>query len=198
MDAKQGAFAVKLARRAIAEWVTKGNEIAPPECAKSFQQKSGAFTTLHTYPKRELRGCIGFPEPVMPLVEAIIGSAVCAAQDPRFEPLQASELEKVIVEVSILTPPEKVVVQSPAEYPKKIKIGRDGLIIRRGVYSGLLLPQVPVEYGWDAETFLEHLCMKASLPANAWKEKCDIYSFRSEIFGEKKPNGPAAKIRADV
>ncbi|NIP40620.1 MAG: TIGR00296 family protein, partial [Candidatus Aenigmarchaeota archaeon] len=81
-------------------------------------------------------------------------------------------------------------VKSPYEYFEKIKIGKDGLIITNGVQSGLLLPQVPIEYGWNVKTFLEHLCMKAFLPPDAWKyEGSDIFRFNSEIFGEKEPRG---------
>jgi uncharacterized protein (TIGR00296 family) len=190
MDAKHGEFAVRLARSALDEWVRKGKKIARPKCGGEFLEKSGVFATLHAYPGRELRGCIGFPEPVMPLADAIIEAAISAAQDPRFPPVEAEELEGVLVEVSVLTKPEKISAGRPEEYPKKITIGRDGLIIRRGWQSGLLLPQVPVEYGWDAETFLEHLCMKAALPPGSWKDKeTEIFRFRSEIFSEKRPRG---------
>lgn len=196
MNASQGEFAVKLARRALERWTTKGEMIGRPDkVSREFLEKSGVFTTLHTYPERELRGCIGFPTPVMPLVDAIIESAVSAAQDPRFPDLQKEELKKVIVEVSILTKPQKISVKNPDDYPKKIIIGRDGLIIRKGFHSGLLLPQVATEYGWDARTFLEHLCMKASLPSDAWSSPgTEIFSFHSEIFSEKRPGGKIEKI----
>jgi uncharacterized protein (TIGR00296 family) len=199
MELKEGAFAVGLARKAIEEWVANREKIERPECGKRFLAKSGVFTTIYTYPERELRGCIGFPSPIMPLADAIIEAAVCAAEDPRFSPVGRSELDEIVVEVSVLTVPEKIVVQKPEDYPKKIKIGRDGLIIRKGSSSGLLLPQVPVEYDWDAETFLAHLCMKACLPAGAWKEKgASILCFRSEIFGEKKPRGAVEKAGKNV
>ncbi|MFH1237467.1 MAG: TIGR00296 family protein [Candidatus Aenigmatarchaeota archaeon] len=195
MNASHGEFAVKLARKALEDWTRKGElSRRPDKVSREFLDKSGVFTTLHTYPERELRGCIGFPTPVMPLVDAIIESAVSAAQDPRFPDLDKSELKKIIVEVSILTKPQKINVKSPADYPKKIKIGRDGLIIRKGFHSGLLLPQVAVEYAWDAKTFLEHLCMKASLPADAWASPgAEIFSFHSDIFSEKRPSGKIEK-----
>ncbi|MCX6817773.1 MAG: TIGR00296 family protein [Candidatus Aenigmarchaeota archaeon] len=195
MNASQGEFAVKLARKALEAWTAKGEMVKRPDkISREFLDKSGVFTTLHTYPERELRGCIGFPTPVMPLVDAIIESAVSAAQDPRFPDLEKEELKKIIVEVSILTKPQKINAKKPEDYAKKIIIGRDGLIIRKGFHSGLLLPQVATEYGWDARTFLEHLCMKASLPSDAWLSPAtEIFSFHSEIFSEKKPNGKIEK-----
>jgi hypothetical protein len=195
MDIMHGEFAVKLARRALERWTMKGEMLQRPECGREFAAKSGVFTTIYTYPKKELRGCIGFPTPVMPLVDAIIESAVSAAQDPRFPDIRKEELKKIIVEVSVLTKPEKIIVKSPEEYAGQIKIGRDGLIIRRGMHSGLLLPQVATEYAWDAKTFLENLCMKASLPPDAWSSPgAEIFRFRSEIFGEKKPAGKIEKM----
>jgi uncharacterized protein (TIGR00296 family) len=97
------------------------------------------------------------------------------------------------VEVSVLTRPELIEVKSPDEYPKKIRIGRDGLIIESGFQSGLLLPQVPVEWKWDADEFLDNLCMKAGLAPGTWKEEgVRIYSFRSVIFSEESPGGEVA------
>jgi hypothetical protein len=197
MNSNQGTFAVKLARKSIESWVLKGEKFARSKCAKSFLAKSGAFVTLYTYPERDLRGCIGFPEPVMPLADAIIEAAICASNDPRFPSLDRSELGRTVVEVSVLTPPGKISVKNPGEYPGRIKIGRDGLIIKKGACSGLLLPQVPVEYGWDAETYLRHLCEKACLPEGAWKDRgAELFCFRSEIFGEKTPNGAVKKTAA--
>jgi hypothetical protein len=194
MDVKNGEFAVKLARKSMEAWVLKGEKLARPKCQAPFLAKSGAFVTLYTYPHRDLRGCIGFPEPVMPLADAVIEAAICASNDPRFPPLDGNELARTIVEVSVLTPPEKIGVKNPGEYPGRIKIGRDGLIIKKGACSGLLLPQVPVEYGWNAETFLRHLCEKACLPESAWKDKdSEIFRFRSEIFAETSPKGAIEK-----
>ncbi|MFH0956745.1 MAG: TIGR00296 family protein [Candidatus Aenigmatarchaeota archaeon] len=196
MDAKKGALLVRIAREAIESHVKSGNARPkrPANVPPEFSAKSGVFVTLHTYPEKELRGCIGYPEPVMPLMEALLESAVHACHDPRFPPLSKGELAHVIVEVSVLTPPVPIRVKSPEEYPGKIKIGRDGLIIEKGYSRGLLLPQVPVEWNWDAHEFLENLCHKAGLPGGAWKrEGVKILSFRSEIFAEEKPGGPAGK-----
>jgi uncharacterized protein (TIGR00296 family) len=190
MDAKKGALLVGIAREVIESHVKFGKAKVgrPTKVPLGFLEKSGVFVTIHTYPERELRGCIGYPEPVMSLIDALLESAVHACHDPRFPPLSEGELAHVIVEVSVLTPPVPIRVKEPGEYPGKIKIGRDGLIIERGWNRGLLLPQVPVEWGWDAHEFLENLCHKAGLPADAWKrEGVKILSFRSEIFSENAP-----------
>ena len=195
MDIRDGKFAVEFARKTIELWVSERKTPEIPEVSKVFREKSGVFTTIYTYPEHELRGCIGLPYPVKPLIEAIVDSAVSAARDPRFPPLEKDELGRIVVELSILTKPEPIKVKKPEEYLEKIKIGRDGLIIRNGLQSGLLLPQVPVEYGWDVRTYLEHLCMKALLPRDAWTyEGTEIFRFRSEIFGERRPRGEILKL----
>lgn len=194
MNSEDGELAVKFARKTIEMWVSESKTPDIPKVSKMFTEKSGVFTTLHTYPEHELRGCIGLPYPNKPLIEAIRESAVSVTMDPRFPKLGEEELEKVIVEVSILTKPEKIEVKSPYEYLERIKIGKDGLIIKNGMQAGLLLPQVPKEYGWNVKTFLEHLCMKAFLPPDAWTHQgTEIFRFGSEIFSEKTPNGEIKK-----
>ncbi len=185
---------MKFARKTIEMWVSNGKTPEIPKVPEMFNEKSGVFTTLHTYPDHELRGCIGLPFPDKPLIEAIRESAVSVTMDPRFPKLGQDELYKVIVEVSVLTKPEKIEVKSPYEYPERIRIGKDGLIIKNGMHAGLLLPQVPKEYGWNVRTFLEHLCMKAFLPPDAWKNReSEILRFRTEIFAEKEPGGKIEK-----
>ncbi len=180
--------AVKTARQALELWVRKGKKLEPKKYPKPLGEKRGVFVTLHTWPERQLRGCIGFPEPVMPLIKAIIDSACAAAEDPRFPPVQANELDRIVVEVSILTKPELIKAENPEDYPKQIKIGTDGLIVRKGMFSGLLLPQVAVEWNFSEEEFLSHTCQKAGLPDTEWLEPdTKIYKFRSEIFSEKEP-----------
>ncbi len=198
MNLKEGEFAVRFARKTIEMWVKEGETPEIPEGVSGiFMEKSGVFTTLYTYPDHELRGCIGLPYPDKPLIEAIRESAVSATRDPRFPPLGKDELGRIVVEVSILTKPEKIEVKKPEEYPGKIRIGKDGLIIKSGLHSGLLLPQVPLEYGWDAKTYLEHLCMKAFLPPDAWKnENVEIFRFGSEIFSEREPGGKIERLDA--
>ncbi|MEM4451375.1 MAG: TIGR00296 family protein, partial [Nitrososphaerota archaeon] len=153
------------------------------------------FVSLYTYPEGELRGCIGFPLPVMSLPEAVVKAAIAAAtEDPRFPPVELAEMDKIVIEASVLSVPEKIEFMNPRELPSKILIGRDGLMIKSSRGSGLLLPQVPVEYGWDAEEFLCHLCIKAGLPATYWLTgKFDIYRFTAEIFAEESPRGKVVK-----
>ena len=134
--------------------------------------------SLHRF--GELRGCIGQIEARQPLVETVADCAVSAAlRDPRFRPLTARELDAgTEIEISVLTPMERV---SSIE---EIEVGRDGLLIRQNYRSGLLLPQVAVEWGWDRDTFLAQTCRKAGLPLDAWQHGAEIYRFQAEIFGE--------------
>lgn len=186
---EEGECAVKIARDVMERYV-KDKKITIKDYPGSFKEKSGVFVTINTYPKKELRGCIGYPEPVMPLIDAIIDSAKNACHDPRFPPLEENELNNVVIEVSLLTKPELIKISNPKDYPGKIKIGRDGLIAEAGFYRGLLLPQVPVEWKWDKETFLSHTCMKAGLMPDAWLDKrTKIYSFQAQVFSEESPNG---------
>ncbi len=191
MDGKK---AVEIARKTIELWVNEKKRYEPKDYPKSFNEKSGVFVTIYTYPEKNLRGCIGFPEPVYPLIKALIDSAISATQDPRFEPLNKEELNKIIIEVSILTKPELIRVDNPKDYVKEIRIGRDGLIIRRGFFSGLLLPQVATEYGWNAEEFLSQTCVKAGLTPDVWlDDETKVYKFQSLIFSEDKPPSSGAK-----
>lgn len=193
---EEGTLAVSIARRVVEGWV-QGNkkEFKPPrELPESFQRDSGVFVTINTFPEHELRGCIGYPEPVMPLIDAIVDSARSAStRDPRFPPITAKELDRIVVEVSLLTPPELIHVKSPKEYLEVIKIGRDGLIADNGILRGLLLPQVPVEWKWTVHEFLDHTCNKAGLPMDAWTDpETKMYRFQAEIFDEVKPRGEIA------
>ncbi|MEM0216642.1 MAG: TIGR00296 family protein [Candidatus Bathyarchaeia archaeon] len=190
----EGEFLVKLARKAVEEYLISHKRIAAPQkLPEKLLKLCGVFVTINRLigGEKELRGCIGYPYPTNPLVEAVIDSAISSAtQDPRFPPLSIEELETVVFEVSILTPPELINVENPREYPSKIKIGEDGLIIERGIFRGLLLPQVPVEWGWDAEEFLCQCCLKAGLPPDCWLMKgTKVYKFQAIIFEEESPRG---------
>ncbi|MCS7135994.1 MAG: TIGR00296 family protein [Nitrososphaerota archaeon] len=187
----EGIKIVKLARVAIQEYLKSGKIYAVAEGSGIPTKESGVFVSLYTYPEGELRGCIGFPLPIMSLPEAVVRAAIAAAtEDPRFSPVELNEMNKIVVEVSVLSVPEKIEFANPRELPSKIVVGRDGLMIKSSRGSGLLLPQVPVEYGWDSEEFLCHLCMKAGLPATYWLTgKFDIYRFTADIFAEESPGG---------
>ena len=170
-----------LARESIASvFAGQRPELTADAFDDELRRPSGAFVTL-TH-NEELRGCIGSIEPVAPLYIAVSQSAVNAAfRDPRFHPLRSEELARIHVEISVMGPIERVVAI------EDIEVGRDGLIIRRGGYAGLLLPQVATEYGWDRDTFLQQTCYKAGLPRNAWREAgTTIEKFAAEVFGEKQ------------
>ncbi len=194
---EEGEFLVKLARRAIEEYLSSGKKISPPEVSEKLKQKCGVFVTLNKVKngRRTLRGCIGFPRPYLPLVEAVIESAISSAtQDPRFLPVRLEEMDDIVVEVSVLTPPELIKVKDPREYPEHVRIGVDGLIVELPPFSGLLLPQVAVEFGWDSEEFLSQCCMKAGLPPDYWLDpRVKIYRFQAIIFEEERPKGPVKR-----
>ena len=193
----EGGNAVALARQVIEQKVKYGSNTSS-DLYGVFAQQQGAFVTLHTYPDHNLRGCIGIPLPVMPLKNAIIDAAYSVIRDPRFPVLKEDELPEIIVEVTILSPPEKITVSSPKDYISHIEIGKDGLIVEQGFYKGLLLPQVPVEQGWDTEEFLSHACMKAGLLPDAWATKnITISKFSGQIFTETEPNGTIKEKNLD-
>lgn len=177
--------------RAVVEAHVKKQKFPPLTVPPMFEEKSGVFVTLTTYPSDDLRGCIGYPEPLLPLIEALRDSAVSAcSRDPRFPPVRAEELDKIRVEVSLLTPSQELQPKKRAELPRMVKVGEDGLIVQRGWARGLLLPQVPVEWGWDAEEFLCQTCIKAMLPPDCWLQNdSKVFKFQAEVFSEDKPRG---------
>jgi len=190
---EDGRKAVEYAR-GIIEWHVSGKKMPDAPKEEIFNEKMGAFVTLNSYPSEMLRGCIGIPEPIMKLKDAIKEAAVSACHDPRFPPLRSDEIDSIIVEVSILTKPAEIKVKEPEEYIKKIKVGRDGLIAEQGFYRGLLLPQVAVEYGWNALQFLEETCMKAGLMPDCWRDRrTKIYSFQAHVFSEVEPWGKVVR-----
>jgi len=193
---EQGSKLVKLARRSIKAFFDKKEIKLKKEEGKEFKEKQGVFVTLHTYPEKQLRGCIGLPYPVLPLSKAVVEAAKSAAfNDPRFFPLAKSELDKIIIEISVLTVPELIKCK-PVELLKKVRIGKDGLICSYGNYSGLLLPQVATEQKWNAKEFLEQTCVKAGLSPTTWlKPECRFYRFQAQIFCEEKPNGKVVEKR---
>lgn len=198
MDEKIGEIIVKIARNAIEKYVKEGKIIEiPKNVPNELKEKRGVFVTIYKKhnDKKELRGCIGFSHPIKPLAQALIEAAISATEDPRFEPLKENELDKIVIEVSILTEPELIKVKNPKDYPKHIEIGKHGIIIEKGWKVGLLLPQVAVEEKWDQETFLCYACVKAGLEPEDWlKGDVNVYRFSAEIFAETEPNGKVIKI----
>ena len=182
-DQKQTLLA--LARRTVETFVKTGRK---PDFATDdplFLRPGAAFVTLEMHD--ELRGCIGHTEPRLPLWECVRDMAVAAcSQDPRFDPVTPAELPALTYEITVLTPMKKV------DSVENIVVGRDGLMMVRGYARGLLLPQVPVEWGWNREEFLDHTAQKAGLPKSAWRDgSVTIYAFQGLVFSDK-PARPAA------
>lgn len=165
---------LSLARNAITEYVTNGKFPEVEMKNPKLKADGAVFVTV----KRDgsLRGCIGHIQPIMPLYQSVIENAIAAcSSDRRFPPMKKDELKDMDVEVSILS------LLEPLKDVKNIQVGKHGLIIVKGMQSGLFLPQVATELGWDRETFLEHLCSKAGLPKDAWKD-AELYTFTAEII----------------
>jgi len=191
----EGAELVKLARRAVEKYV---NESTVIKFEKGRNYKAGVFVTLNylTRTKQEhLRGCIGFPLPEKNLYQSVIESSIAAAtEDPRFAPVDRHELDNIVFEVSVLTTPEEIKCKHD-DYKEEIKIGRDGLILRWRYGSGLLLPQVPVELGWDFEKYLANICYKAGAPPDVWLDPASkLYRFQAIVFKEKEPRGKIVRL----
>ena len=188
---------VRLARKTI-EAVFMKADITLDDAPPKTREVCGVFVTLNTLKGNEpqLRGCIGYPFPIKPLVEAVQDIAYAAAfEDPRFPRLTERELDDVVVEVSILTPPELLWVKKLEDVSSDVKVGCDGLIVKRGGRSGLLLPQVATEWGWDSEEFLSQCCIKAGLSPDAWLVPgTEISKFQAIIFSEETPNGEVKKL----
>jgi AmmeMemoRadiSam system protein A len=177
-DDDRGAL-LRLARETIAAHLS-GLPLPAPAPLPVLSLRAGVFVSLHN--GFDLRGCIGHIEHDQPLSAAIPASAVAAATaDPRFPPLTAPELAAISIELSILGRLE------PLAEIHHIEIGQHGLLVEHGWRRGLLLPQVAVEWNWDAETFLARTCHKAGLPEDAWKSGASVWRFSAEVFGEQSP-----------
>lgn len=172
-------------RNAPLDLKTLGASVPEPALA----ELGGAFVTLHR--QGRLRGCIGYIQPTRPLYVTVAEAALDAAfHDPRFPPLEASELPEVEIEISLLSPCFDI-------RPEEVEVGQHGLIVSQGALRGLLLPQVATEYGWDREHFLEETCLKAGLAPDAWKKGAHLEAFTAEVFSEApaKESEPASLRR---
>jgi AmmeMemoRadiSam system protein A len=177
LDTAEQKFLLSLARRSIEEFLRTGKRPRPEAGSERLSAERGAFVTLKV--DGELRGCIGYPLPHKPLIETIAEMAVAAAsKDYRFPPLKVKELPRTRIEISVLTLPQ------PVKGVKEIEVGRHGIIVSRGMAKGLLLPQVPGEYGWNLETYLRHGCLKAGLEEDDWKRGAKIEVFEAQVFSE--------------
>ncbi|MDP8002827.1 MAG: AmmeMemoRadiSam system protein A [Caldisphaera sp.] len=194
IDDETGALLVKIARQSV-EYYFKNKAImsTPSYIPKILQRPGAAFVTIDTYyseNQSSLRGCIGYIEPIKPLINTVMEVSLEAAfNDPRFNPMDEREINFVTFEVSVLSKLEA----SPSDKIGRLNfivIGRDGLVIERGYNRGLLLPQVPVENLWDKETFLSETCIKAGLWPDCWLDnKTKVYRYRAMAWKEVKPNG---------
>jgi len=196
LNIEEGTSLVKSAR-AIVEKSYKNKGLEPKKTQNvKLNEKHGAFVTIKEFPSRMLRGCIGLITPAC-LYEAVQHAALSAAfKDTRFPSLQKKELGSVIFEISVMTEPTLVLGENLDELKKKIEIGRDGLIISNGYYSGLLLPQVQIEQKWNVDVFLENLCYKAGMtPDFLNDENTKIWKFQCQIFVECEPNGRIEEIK---
>ncbi|HBA72642.1 MAG: AMMECR1 domain-containing protein [Geobacteraceae bacterium GWC2_55_20] len=169
---------LKIARDAVVEYVTCGNVPVIETASAGLNLQSGCFVTIKQ--KGQLRGCIGNFISDQPLYKLVQEMAVSAAtRDPRFYPMKSHDLNDFEIDISVLSPLERI------SSVDQIHVGTHGIYIVKGSYRGVLLPQVATEYGWNRDQFLRHTCIKAGLPEDAWSGDCDIYIFSALVFGEK-------------
>jgi len=174
---KQALLAI--ARQAIIQGVQTGQEYVEPREERALNQRNGCFVTIKQ--DGQLRGCIGNFQSELPLFKEVAQMAqASSAKDPRFYPLQDKDLDNFTLEISVLSPLNKI------EDIEEIEVGKHGIYIEKSFYRGVLLPQVATEHGWDRQTFLQQTCLKAGLSINAWEaDDADIYVFSAQIFGEE-------------
>ena len=180
---KAGEYLVTLSKDTIKHFLDKGTLMVKPEnYPVELDEELGVFVTLNK--NNNLRGCIGYAEPIKPAIDATMEVAISAAfNDPRFNQVSKDEFDDLDFEVTVLTKPELIEVAHYKQYFDEIEIGRDGLIIQKGYARGLLLPQVASENAFTTEEFLDHTCMKAGISADSWMdESCDVYKFQGQIF----------------
>jgi AmmeMemoRadiSam system protein A len=177
LSAEERRTLLRVARESIAAHLG-GRRSVLPAATGALGEKRGAFVTLRRK-GGELRGCVGFMRSDDPLLDTVARMAVAAAvEDGRFEPVAAAELGDLAVEISALGPLEPI-------RPEDVEVGRHGLLVSFESRRGVLLPQVPVEHGWDRETFLAHTCGKAGLPEDTWKKPgVELLAFTADVFGE--------------
>ena len=170
---------LEIAHQAIDRKLRKENTSLAPREERRLNHKNGCFVTLKK--QQQLRGCIGNFQSKLPLFKEVAEMAVAAAfNDPRFYPLETSELEHISIEISVLSPLRKI------ENIDEITVGVHGLYLEKDFFRGVLLPQVAVEHHWDKQTFLRQTCIKAGLPSEAWQDSdADIYIFSAQIFSDQ-------------
>lgn len=178
LTASERLTLLKLARHTVANYLKFGTRPPLPSTTEALAVVCGAFVTLRE--NGELRGCIGNMVGRGSLVETVVEMAIAAAtEDPRFECIRADELDGIIIEISVLSPLKRIWNICD------IEVGTHGILMRRGVFQGVLLPQVAVEWGWEREEFLRHTCLKAGLHPESWKDSETVIEvFSAQVFGE--------------
>lgn len=175
-SAEERTLLLRLAHDSIHAALARTERLLDPP-TPHLAEPHGVFTSL--YSQGDLRGCVGYVLPTVALYKAVAETARAAAfDDPRFPPLRPEEEQSLVIELSILTPPQPIRAE-------EVEVGRHGLLITMQGHRGLLLPQVATDRGWDCTTFLEQTCRKAGLPADAWQQGAKIETFTAEVFGEK-------------
>jgi len=174
---------LRLAWSSLEYFVREGEETTAPaakaELTERLREPAGAFVTLEE--GGQLRGCIGYIEPIRPLYQAVMENSVSAcSRDYRFPPVTPDELDRITIEISVLTPREEI------QKPEDFHPGEEGILLEKERRRAVFLPQVATEQGWDREETLQHLCMKAGLPPDAWKEGTRFWVFRAEVFSEEE------------
>jgi len=193
LTAEEKQELLSIARKSAETAVRERKQYLPPPASPALQQDRGAFVTINK--NGDLRGCIGYIAPLEPLIDTVRDVAAYAvSRDPRFPPVTAAELGELQYEVSVLSPLRRVLDV------KEIQVGQHGLLMKKGGHEGVLLPQVPGEFGWDRKTFLEETARKAGLPASAWKDDdTDIFMFTALVFGESiTPKSPTPDASSPV
>ncbi len=199
INLKDGQNLINIARKSIKTYLEDGKRISTPKVSEKLKKDMGAFVTLKKYDKsgeKRLRGCMGIPLPRKSLIKAVVDSSInSSTKDPRFPELSLDELEEIVIEVSVLSQPEKIEVDDRKKLPNQIKVGKNGLLMESSMGSGLLLPTVPIEHNWDEREFLEQTCKKAGLRTDCWKDNSiTVKKFSGIVFAEKSPNGEVDQI----
>ena len=177
-SAEERETLIRIAHLSI-ETALQGRVLDPTAPSEHLSESRGAFTTLHLH--GALRGCIGHIFPSQPLYRTVAETARAAAfEDPRFAPITPAEAPGLAVEISVLSTLQPI-------RPADVVVGRHGLVVAEGSHRGLLLPQVPLEWDWDRETFLAQTCLKAGLPPDAWQRGAQLHAFTAEVFGDDSP-----------
>lgn len=178
LDEPERKTLLGMARRALEGYLCTGKIPSEERTQGKLFAPGAAFVTLKK--NGRLRGCIGYTEAVAPLFKVVQECVVAAAtEDPRFPSVSPDEISSLRIEISVLTPMVPIL-------PEEVEVGRHGLMVAQGRMRGLLLPQVPVEWGWDRETFIDQVCVKAGLSPSAWRHGATLRAFTAEVFGEEE------------